>query len=748
MIIERAIADLVVPADEPLLLALQKISKNQSRMVLAVSEAGVLEGVLTDGDFRRWIVDTPDADLQLPTRSAMNIHFTAAAVSDEPARIASLFSQARRFVPLLDGHGRVEAIAFDEADHLRIGEHRISRNGPAFVIAEIGNNHNGSLALAKRLVDLALDAGADCVKFQLRDLGSLYGGAAGHDDAEDLGSQYVLDLLRRFQLQPAEYSELFAYCRSRGILPLCTPWDLPSVQFLAADGIAGFKVASADLTHHELLRAMARTGRPMLVSTGMAAESDITTSVRLLQSLGASFALLHCNSTYPAPFKDINLAYLSRLQQISGGLVGYSGHERGIHVAIAAVALGARIVEKHFTIDRDMEGNDHRVSLLPHEFRAMVDGIREVEAAMGSKAARRITQGELMNREVLGKSLVARVAIKTGAPLRDDMIEVRSPGKGLAPNRRAELVGRRAQRDMAAGELFYPSDLDARGATCRDYAFRRPFGIPVRPHDFAAMHARSNLTLVEFHLSYKDLALAPEGFLQGPYPQQLVVHAPELFAGDHVLDLCSADEAYRRHSIAEMQRVIDLTRAFKPYFPATPRPLIVTNMGGFSPHGFASADERAAGYRRLRDSLSQLDRAGVEVIAQTMPPYPWHFGGQRFHNLFVSSEDIVAFCAETGLRICLDISHSKLACNHRQCSFEQFVRDVAPFTVHLHVVDAKGVDGEGLQIGEGEIDFTSLSRVLAESAPDASFIPEVWQGHKDSGRGFWTALERLEQVAL
>src|SRR5690606_37467969 len=172
---------------------------------------------------------------------------------------------------------------------------------------------------------------------------------------------------------------------------------------------------------------------------------------------------------------------------------------------------------------------------------------------------------------------------------------------------------------------------------------------------------------------------------------------------------------------------------------------IIVNMGGFSQDDFVSQEVRAQGYRRLRDSLQQLDADGVELIAQTMPPYPWHFGGQRFHNLFVRSDEIVAFCRETGLGICLDISHSRLACNLRQTSFEQFVRDVAEFTRHLHVVDAKGVDGEGLQIGEGEIDFGALSRLLAEYMPTVSFIPEIWQGHKDDGRGFWIALERLER---
>jgi sialic acid synthase SpsE/sugar phosphate isomerase/epimerase len=748
MIIERQLVDYVVLTDETLLQALQKMSRNRQRMILAVNTSGVLEGIMTDGDFRRWLVSTADVDLEQPISGVMNMKFSSAGVDDPPEQIGVLLSRKHPFVPLIDKRGRLQAIAFDQADQLLIGDRIISRNSPAFVIAEIGNNHNGSLELAKHLVDLAIEAGADCVKFQMRDMESLYGKSAGEDTSEDLGSQYVLDLLRRFQLKPEEFIEVFDYCRDREILPLCTPWDLPSVEFLQRYNIAGFKVASADLTNHELLRAIARTGKPMLVSTGMTSESDIITSTRLLQGMGARFALLHCNSTYPAPFKDINLAYLPRLEQISGGVVGYSGHERGINIAIAAVALGARIIEKHFTVDTTMEGNDHKVSLLPHEFKAMVEGIREVEAAMGSKQARQLTQGEMMNREVLGKSLACRRPVKAGEFIVDEMLEVRAPGKGLAPSRRNELIGRRARRDMAAGELFFPSDIEDGSVACRDYSFRRPFGIPVRPHDIKSMQSRGNLSLLEFHLSYRDMDLAPESYLEGTYPHQLVIHAPELFAGDHVLDLCAEDESYRAHSLREMQRVIDLTRALKPYFPGTPRPFIIVNMGGFSQDDFVSPEARAQGYRRLRDSLQQLDSAGVELIAQTMPPFPWHFGGQRFHNLFVRSDEIAAFCRESGLGICLDISHSKLACNFLQTSFEQFVRDVAEFTRHLHVVDAKGVDGEGLQIGEGEIDFGALARLLAECMPTASFIPEIWQGHKDDGRGFWIALERLEQAGL
>ena len=171
----------------------------------------------------------------------------------------------------------------------------------------------------------------------------------------------------------------FDHCKKVGIFPLCTPWDLESLAALETYGMEAYKVASADMTNHEMLTALARTGKPLICSTGMSDEEEIIQSVTLLKRLGTQYILLNCNSTYPPPFRDVNLRYMTRLREIGGCMVGHSGHERGINVAIAAVALGAKVIEKHITLDRNMEGNDHKVSLLPDEFRAMVEGIRQVE---------------------------------------------------------------------------------------------------------------------------------------------------------------------------------------------------------------------------------------------------------------------------------------------------------------------------------------------------------------------------------
>ncbi|NLT26475.1 MAG: acetylneuraminic acid synthetase, partial [Microbacteriaceae bacterium] len=380
MIIERTLTPYTVFGDEPVLAALQKITANRERIVFCVDHHGALTGSLSDGDFRRWLLADPTAPLDAPVSAAANANVRAYSIDAPAAELSAQFQSSRGIshLPLVDARGRLVAVAIDRADVLRIGEHRIGPDEPTFVIAEIGNNHQGDPELARRLVDLAVEAGADAVKFQLRDMDALYRQAGAQTAGEDMGAQYTLDLLSRFSLGADELLPVLAHARAAGVAVMCTPWDLPSSQVLADDGIDGMKIASADLTNHDLIADAGGRGIPLVLSTGMSREEEIVETVELLQRLGSSYALLHCQSTYPAPFKDVNLNYLDRLAELGDCLVGYSGHERGWHVPVAAVARGARIIEKHFTVDRELEGNDHTVSLLPDEFRTMVEQIRDV----------------------------------------------------------------------------------------------------------------------------------------------------------------------------------------------------------------------------------------------------------------------------------------------------------------------------------------------------------------------------------
>jgi N-acetylneuraminate synthase len=748
MKVSRNIGSMVVFSDEPLSHALQKISANKMGVVFVLAQNGVLEGVLTDGDFRRWLLDSPQWDLSLPVQRAINTHFVAALENTPVSEIELLFSTRVRYVPLVDRQQRLVGIAAQAPKELVIDKFRIADDSPSFLIAEIGNNHQGSLEMARHLIDEAVSAGADCVKFQMRHAASMYQPDNDLDEGRDLGAEYTLDLLKRFQLSDVDMCKAFDHCKERGILPLCTPWDGESLVVLERYGMTAYKVASADLTNHELLTSIGLTGKPILCSTGMSSEAEIKQAVHIFRKCNASYALLHCNSTYPTPLKDVNLNYLSRLKLIGNGCqVGYSGHERGFYVPVAAVCKGARIIEKHFTLDRNLEGNDHRVSLLPHEFGEMVRTIRQIEESFGSGDIRRITQGETMNREILAKSLAARRALQIGHRIIEADIDTRTPGSGLSPNHRSDLVGRLTSRALEAGELFYPSDLRNGSINSRNYSFNRPFGIPVRYHDIARMVDKSNIDLVEFHFSYRDMDLNPSQYLDSNgYALDFVVHSPELFAGDHLLDLRAEDPEYRNRSMRELQRVIDRTRDLKKYFKRAERPKIVVNAGGFTLDRFIPIADRAERYARIGAALTMLDTEGVEILPQTMPPFPWHFGGQRFHNLFIDASDIQEFCNKYGMRICLDISHSMLACNLANRSFKSFLEEVAPHAAHLHLVDAEGTDGEGLQIGEGSIDFAVVAAELNRLCPTASFIPEIWQGHKNDGEGFWIALDRLEKI--
>jgi N-acetylneuraminate synthase len=454
--------------------------------------------------------------------------------------------------------------------------------------------------------------------------------------------------------------------------------------------------------------------------------------------------LLHCQSTYPAALHNIHLRFMETLKTIHHA-VGYSGHERGIAVSIGAVALGAIVIERHITLDREMEGPDHAASLEPEEFKALVTGIREVEAARGEPLAERaLSQGELINRENLAKSLVAARPVAAGTIVSVDDIAVKSPGQGLSPLKMPALIGRKLGRAMAADDYFFPSDLSDSATRARRYRFDRPWGVPVRYHDAEKFLEVCQPDIIEFHLSYNDMERDPAAYLSGTYDLGFVVHAPELFAGSKLMDLATADEGLRRYSLEQTQAVIDITRGLKKFFPKTKRPPIVANIGGFTMDEPLAPEQKAECYRIFAASLAELNLEGVELIPQTMAPFPWHFGGQRHQNIFIFPEESAAFCAKHGLRMCVDISHTKLAANHFGFDFAKGLAQLGPHTAHLHFGDAKGLDGEGLQVGDGEIDFDEIGAVLRKHAPGASFIPEIWQGHKNMGEGFWTALERLE----
>lgn len=345
---------------------------------------------------------------------------------------------------------------------IKIKNKVINDNHPAFVIAEIGLNHNGKIGLAKKLIKTAKEAGADAVKFQKRDLKSLYKKDIYKNPNKDSHSTgYLFDIFKRFELNENQFIELKKFCKKLDIIFFASAFDCKSVAFLHRIKVPVYKVPSADLTNIPLLAQIVEYNKPIILSTGMSELKEIDFSTKFLKDRKAKFCLLHCVSAYPTAFKNVNLKMIRVLKKRYQVPVGYSGHERGIIVPIAAIALGANIIEKHFTLNRSWEGPDHNISLTPAGFRKMVDRIRAIELALGT-GKKTISRGEVLTREVFAKSLIAKTSIKKGQKITYGMIDVKCPGKGLSPQRIDLLVGKKTNRDLKKDDYFIESDLETR----------------------------------------------------------------------------------------------------------------------------------------------------------------------------------------------------------------------------------------------------------------------------------------------
>jgi N,N'-diacetyllegionaminate synthase len=328
------------------------------------------------------------------------------------------------------------------------------------VIAEAGVNHNGDLERAKEMVRAAARAGADLVKFQTFQASQLVRKDApkARYQAETTGSgETQYDMIKRLELSRSDHEALLQTCAEEGIGFFSTGFDPESVDFLVELGIERLKVPSGELTNLPLLEHMAGKGLPVILSTGMATLQEIVDAVAVFEERGlerSKITVLHCNTEYPTPMADVNLSAMNAIGEALQVDVGYSDHTLGIEVAIAAVARGARVIEKHFTLDRNLPGPDHRASLVPDELAAMVEAIRNVEAALSGDGIKRPSPSEMGNRDVARRSLVAGRAISAGEAFTRDNLVAKRPGNGISPMRLPEIVGRIAVRDFAPDEMI------------------------------------------------------------------------------------------------------------------------------------------------------------------------------------------------------------------------------------------------------------------------------------------------------
>ncbi|MCI8799402.1 MAG: N-acetylneuraminate synthase [Lachnospiraceae bacterium] len=325
-----------------------------------------------------------------------------------------------------------------------------------YIIAEAGVNHNGSFELACKLVDAAKKAGADCIKFQTFKAENLvsHNAQKAEYQKKTSGDSSQQKMLKELELSYDEFLALKAYCDKVGICFLSTPFDFDSIAFLTFIDMPFWKIPSGEVTNLPYLIALAETGRPIIMSTGMCEMDEIEAAIKTLRDNGAKeIRLLHCNTEYPTPFEDVNLRAMQTMQDFFGLEVGYSDHTKGIEVPIAAAALGATVIEKHFTLDRNMKGPDHKASLEPDELAVMINSIRNIESALG-KGNKTPSPSERKNIAVARKSIVAKKFIRAGEELSDENITVKRPGTGISPMKWFDVFGTKAIRDFEEDELI------------------------------------------------------------------------------------------------------------------------------------------------------------------------------------------------------------------------------------------------------------------------------------------------------
>ncbi len=326
-----------------------------------------------------------------------------------------------------------------------------------FVIAEAGVNHNGDIEIAKQLIDAASEAGADAVKFQTFQADSLVCRTAKKaeyqlETTDRTETQY--DMLKKLELTPQMHRELIEHCLKRNIMFLSTPFDLESIKLLSELGMQIYKIPSGEITNLPYLREIAKQQKKIILSTGMSSMDEVKAAVNVLKNNGTEeLTLLHCNTQYPTPISDVNLLAMVKMREETGLPVGYSDHTQGIEVPIAAAALGAEVIEKHFTLDRKMEGPDHKASLEPQELMQMVVGIRKIESALGSKI-KQVSESEMLNVAIVRKSIVAAANIKRGEKYTEKNITTKRPATGISPMMWDEIIGKTADRDYKVDEII------------------------------------------------------------------------------------------------------------------------------------------------------------------------------------------------------------------------------------------------------------------------------------------------------
>lgn len=601
----------------------------------------------------------------------------------------------------------------------------------AHVIAELGINHNGSEKQARELIDAAAQAGVWGVKFQYRNLANSY---AGGD--KQIGDEILQEEIKRNFLTTDQIMTLTDYGKKQGLsvgISFFSPEDCEDFG-VQIDVFDFFKVPSVEFTNLPLIEHIEKYQVPSLISTGAYTEARIRDVLGHLDP--KIWTPMHCVSNYPVSIVNSRLGYIQHLQGRWAGPVGYSSHDEYWETCLLALQLGATVIERHITMDKNDDGLDHSSSSTPDEFSRLVAFANTMNLVMAGNVDRVPNQGELLNLQNLGRSYYAKSAIQAGKTVGLDDIVLRSPRVGLGQEEAQNLLGKKAVRNVNPGSVIDRSVFLTSADLSDDifeFARAKALSLPVRFHDFEPITNRFPIGRYEFHLSFRDMEEAID-VAHFSSDHEYSVHLPDYISPTQLIDPFSTDAAQRHASHAILEKTAVFAKKLEDRTGAR-APVV----GSFS----VLNGSLETFYSDVAALVEAHDVKGIQLMPQWLPPIAWYFGGAVGLSVMNNVED-VAFLKRLKIPICMDVCHLAMGDTVFDLVADEVIDDLRSNIGHLHLADAVGFDGEGVGFGDGDVkNQTAIEKAMSF---DCAKVVEVWQGHLDQGAGFAAALLKLNEM--
>jgi sialic acid synthase SpsE len=600
-----------------------------------------------------------------------------------------------------------------------------------FIIAEIGINHDGQYKIAEELIKAAALSGADGVKFQYRNLKNAYA-----DGPRQIGDEILLKEINKNYLSPAEILLLTECAHGLGIkagISFFNESDLDDFD----TGILKFdffKAPSVELTNTSLINRMLRLGRPVYVSLGCQSEHAIEQAFASFE--GDNWIALHCVSNYPVSLHNSKLGYMRHMAKKWPKPFGYSSHDENWEVCLLAMVMGASVIERHITFDRQSQGLDHSTSSTPDDFKKIALFAENMQLILSGNGPRVPNQGELLNLQNLGRSYYAKDTIKPGEILALNKLVFRAPRVGFGKSEIKEFIGRTPIVPINAGAVLSRAAFEQRAKVPEaaiEYARNNKIGIPVRLHDLASIEKQFPVGNYEFHLSFGEVLGMLDADQFNPR-HQYSIHLPDYINSTQLMDPFSVDRQQSQDSAHILNRTVDFAKALQE---RTGRRVPI--VGSFS----VVHSNRSQFYEQHASLLFGYKEQGISILPQWLPPIAWYFGGSvKLHALNQKQDS--EYIQSHQLPICMDVCHLFMGDSLHNFGAQSMIDTLRPYISHVHIADAKGVDGEGMHFGEG--DPMNIPVIESVIGIDCMKIIEVWQGHLDENAGFAKALIALYRL--